>query len=64
MSASLNNKHQIIISNPRIFYGVPAGEKILKFTLVFTNPYGSKEGENADNSDIYIFKFMTQMFQL
>lgn len=49
-----NNKHQITIANPRAFYGVPSGDKILKISLVFRNADGSKEGKNTDRSDIYL----------
>lgn len=49
-----NNKHQIIINNPRSFYGVPVGEKILKISMVFRNADGSKESKNIDGSDIYM----------
>lgn len=49
-----NNKHQIVINNPRTFYGVPSTDKILKISLVFRNADGSKEGKNTDQSDIYL----------
>ncbi len=37
----------------RSFYGVPAGEKILKLAFVFRDATGSKTGKNADGSDIF-----------
>ncbi len=49
-----NNKHQLVINNPRSFYGVPAGEKILKISMVFRNADGTKEGKNLDGSDAYL----------
>ncbi len=53
MTALGSNKFQISI-NPRTFYGVPAGEKILKLAMVFRNADGSKVGRNKDRSDIYV----------
>ncbi|MEO8796174.1 MAG: alpha-amylase family glycosyl hydrolase, partial [Daejeonella sp.] len=53
MTSKGNNLYEIVINNPRTYYGVPAGEKILKLAMVFRNADGSKEGKNADNSDIY-----------
>jgi 1,4-alpha-glucan branching enzyme len=38
----------------RSYYGVPAGEKILKLAFVFRNADGSKVGKTADNQDIFI----------
>jgi 1,4-alpha-glucan branching enzyme len=48
-----NNLFEIVISNPRTYYAVPSGEKILKLAMVFRNADGSKEGKNANNGDIY-----------
>ncbi len=49
-----NDKFSIVINNPKSFYGVPDGEKILKLSMVFRNANGSKETKNTDNSDIYM----------
>jgi len=47
-----NDLHKI--SYPiRSFYGVPAGEEILKMAFVFRNADGSVVGREADGSDIY-----------
>lgn len=48
-----NNIYEINIGNPRTYYAVPSGEKILKLAMVFRNADGSKEAKNTDNSDIY-----------
>lgn len=37
----------------RDYYGVPAGEKILKLAFVFRNSDGSKEGKTASYGDIF-----------
>ena len=43
------NEYQLTISpNIREFYGVPAGEKILKLAFVFRNCNGSKTGRDAE----------------
>lgn len=54
MTSLGNNKYQWTVSNPRTFYGVPSGEKILKISMVFRNADGSKAGRNTDASDIYL----------
>ncbi len=38
----------------RAFYGVPAGEKILKLAFVFRNSTGSREGKTSENGDIFV----------
>ena len=48
-----NNKYKFTLT-PRQFYGLPAGETILKLAMVLRNADGSKVGRNFDNSDIYI----------
>lgn len=53
MTSKGNNLFEINIGNPRTYYAVPAGEKILKVAMVFRNADGSREGKNTDNSDIY-----------
>ena len=47
------NLFEITIDNPRTYYAVPAGEKILKIAMVFRNGDGTREGKNADGTDIY-----------
>ncbi len=37
----------------RAYYGVPAGEKILKMAFVFRSSDGSKTGKKADGGDIF-----------
>lgn len=53
MNASGPGKYQISI-NPKTFYNVPAGEKVLKMVMLFRNADGSKVGRNKDQSDIYL----------
>ena len=48
-----NNLFEITIGNPRTYYAVPAGEKILKLAMVFRNADGTKEGKTADNGDMF-----------
>lgn len=43
-----------ILTNIRAYYGVPAGETILKISILFRNNDGSKVQRNADGSDMYI----------
>ena len=49
-----NNKWVFTINNPRAYFGVPAGETILRVALLFRNGSGSLAQKNADNSDMYI----------
>lgn len=49
-----NNKWQYTITNIRSFYGVPAGETILKIAILFRNGTGSVAQRNSDGSDMYI----------
>jgi 1,4-alpha-glucan branching enzyme len=53
MKAAGPDKYEISI-DPRKFYGVPAGEKILKLVMLFRNADGSIVARNTDNSDIYL----------
>ncbi|WP_026899089.1 alpha-amylase family glycosyl hydrolase [Daejeonella oryzae] len=53
MTPKGNNLFEIIITNPRSYYAVPSGEKILKLAMVFRNADGTREAKNSDNSDIY-----------
>lgn len=49
-----NNKWRYDINNVRAFYGVPAGETILKIAILFRNGNGSLKQTNTDGSDMYI----------
>lgn len=53
MTSTGTGKYQITIS-PRSFFGVPAGEKILKVVMLFRTADGSKVARNKDKSDIYL----------
>ncbi|MFZ9386546.1 MAG: alpha-amylase family glycosyl hydrolase [Chitinophagaceae bacterium] len=48
------NKWQFTINNIRSFFGVPAGETILKIAILFRNGSGSLVQRNADGSDMFI----------
>ncbi|GEO09694.1 alpha-amylase family glycosyl hydrolase [Segetibacter aerophilus] len=48
------NKWSFTINNPRTYFGVPAGERILKIVLLFRDASGSRVQRNADGSDIYV----------
>ena len=48
------NKYQYTINNIRSFFGVPAGEKILKIAILFRNGSGSLKQANGDGSDMYL----------
>ncbi len=48
------NEYQLVISpGIREFYGVPAGEKILKLAFVFRNSTGAKTGRDTGGADIF-----------
>ena len=53
-----SNKYQFTINNIKTFFGVPAGETILKVAIVFrdanANQANVKKQANADGSDMYI----------
>jgi hypothetical protein len=49
-----NNKWSFTITNIRSYYGVPAGETILKINILFRSGDGSKKLANIDGSDMYI----------
>jgi glycosidase len=49
-----NNKWSFTIANIRDYYGVPAGETILKINILFRSGDGSKKLANIDGSDMYI----------
>jgi hypothetical protein len=48
------NRYSYTIPNPRTFFGVPAGETILKITAIFRNGDGSLKQVNSDGSDMYL----------
>ncbi len=48
------NKYQYNISNIRSFFGVPAGETILRIAILFRNGTGSQVQRNTDGGDMYI----------
>ncbi len=48
------NKWRFDITNIRAYYGVPAGETILKITILFRNGAGTSVQRNTDGSDMYI----------
>lgn len=48
------NKWKFDITNIRAYYGVPAGETIIKIAILFRNGNGSVVQRNADASDMYI----------
>jgi glycosidase len=49
-----NNKWKFDISNIRAYYGVPAGETILRIAILFRSGNGNTVQRNADGSDMYI----------
>jgi len=49
-----NNRWRFTITNIRAYYGVPAGETILKINILFRSGDGSKKLANIDGSDMYI----------
>ncbi|HEX4956671.1 MAG TPA: alpha-amylase family glycosyl hydrolase [Lacibacter sp.] len=48
------NTWSFTIPNIRAFYGVPAGEQILRISLLFRNQAGTLVQRNIDGSDMYI----------
>jgi len=48
------NKWKFDITDIRSYYGVPAGETILKIAILFRNGTGTSVQRNADGSDMYI----------
>ena len=48
-----NNRYLYTINNIRNFFGVPAGESILKLAILFRNGSGSLVQRNTDGSDMY-----------
>lgn len=49
-----NNKWKYDINNIRAFYGVPAGETILKIAILFRSGNGSLKQANTDGTDMYL----------
>jgi hypothetical protein len=49
-----NNKYSFTIPGIRSYYGVLAGEKILRIAILFRNGNGSLVQRNTDNSDMYV----------
>jgi glycosidase len=49
-----NNKYSFTINAVRNYYGVPAGETILKIAILFRNGTGSSVERNSDGGDMYV----------
>src|SRR5262245_45896526 len=49
-----NNKYSFSITNIRAYYGVPAGETILKIAILFRNGNGTVVHRNTNNDDMYV----------
>ncbi|HVU58592.1 MAG TPA: alpha-amylase family glycosyl hydrolase [Puia sp.] len=49
-----NNKYSFTIPGIRAYYGVPAGETILRVAILFRSGDGSKVQRNSDGSDMYV----------
>lgn len=49
-----NNKYAFTIPGIRSYYGVPAGEKILRIAILFRNGAGSLVQRNSDGGDMYM----------
>ncbi|MEP7143100.1 MAG: alpha-amylase family glycosyl hydrolase [Ferruginibacter sp.] len=48
------NKWSFMITNPRIYFGVPVGEAILRIAILFRDGAGVKAQRNADGGDMYV----------
>lgn len=48
------NKYSFTIPGIRAYYGVPAGETILRVAILFRSGDGSKVQRNGDGSDMYV----------
>lgn len=53
------NKYSYTINNIRNFFGVPAGETILKLAILFRNGSGNLVQRNSDGSDMYLNIYST-----
>ena len=49
-----NNKYSFTIPGIRAYYGVPAGETILRIAILFRNGSGTQVQRNTDASDLYV----------
>ncbi len=49
-----NNKYSFSIAGIRNYYGVPAGETILKIAILFRSGDGNTVQRNSDGSDMYV----------
>ena len=66
-----NNKYSFSITNIRAYYGVPAGETILRIAILFRNGNGTFVHRNTHNDDMYVpvyenglnVRFTTPLFQ-
>ena len=58
------NKWQFTIANIRAFYGVPAGETILRVSILFRSGNGQLKQANSDGSDMYIQVYPANEFAL
>ena len=56
MNSLGGGKYQISL-NPKSFFNVPAGEKVLKMVMLFRNADGSRVARNSDQSDIFLTLF-------
>ncbi|MCA6486978.1 MAG: 1,4-alpha-glucan-branching protein, partial [Chitinophagaceae bacterium] len=57
-----NNLWRYDINNIRAFYGVPAGETILKIAILFRSGNGSLKQANIDGSDMYLNVYSSSVF--
>lgn len=55
------NKWSYTINNIRSFFGVPAGETILRIAILFRNGSGSIAQRNGDGSDMYVPVYSTAL---
>ncbi len=58
------NKWQFTIANIRAYYGVPAGETILRVSILFRSGNGQLKQANSDGSDMYIQVYLANEFAL
>jgi hypothetical protein len=58
------DKWQFTIADIRAFYGVPAGETILRISILFRSGDGLKKQANSDGSDMYIQVYPANEFAL
>lgn len=61
---ALGSKKYKITLNPRTYYGVPNGEKILKIAMVFRSGDGAVSGRNSDGSDVFTPIYETEPLQV